>query len=253
MNELKWNITPFGGTVVDPQSISSDLGVFLKALDKATPIWKEKSINVVWLEVPSEAFPVLSLILERGFVFHHANQNYAMLTMTLVPNSFIPPYATHFIGVGGVVINEAEEILVVSEKYRSGGRGPSYKLPGGALIQGEHIQDAAVREILEETGIRTEFDSLVCFRHWHRYRYGKSDIYFVTRLRPLSANISMQAEEISECLWMPLKEYLRNETIHGFNKAIVEAAVNSDGIGPFSIEGYEPKEKYEFFMPPEKK
>ena len=117
------------------------------------------------------------------------------------------------------------------------------------MLQGEHIKDAAVREILEETGIQTEFDSLICFRHWHQYRYEKSDIYFVAKLRPLSSNISMQEEEISECLWMPVEKYLQNETIHSFNKSIVRAAVNNEGIRPFSMEGYEPKERYEFFMP----
>jgi len=249
MKDLKWNINPFGGAIVDPRSIPTDVEGILEALDTATSRWKEELIKVVWLEVPNESFSGLSSILAKGFTFHHANENYAMLTMSLVPESFIPPYATHFVGVGGVVMNDDGEILVVSEKYRASGRGPSYKLPGGALIQGEHIKDAAVREILEETGIQTEFDSLICFRHWHQYRYEKSDIYFVAKLRPLSSNISMQEEEISECLWMPIEKYLQNETIHSFNKSIVRAAVNNEGIRPFSMEGYEPNERYEFFMP----
>ena len=249
MRDLKWNINPFGGAVVDPQSISTDTEDFLDSLEVATQKWKKDQIKVVWLELPTECFSLLSYILARGFIFHHANKDYAMLTLSLVPTSFMPPYATHFIGVGGVVINENNEILVVSERYRSAGRGPSYKLPGGALIEGEHIEAAAVREILEETGIKTEFDSLICFRHWHQYRYEKSDIYFVARLRPLSSHILMQEEEISECLWMPVEEYLENDTIHSFNKAIVRAALNSEGLLPYSMEGYEPKQRYEFFMP----
>ena len=56
--------------------------------------------------------------------------------------------------------------------------------------------------MLEETGVRAEFESIACFRHWHGYRYGKSDIYFVGRLRPLSREITMQADEIQECLWL---------------------------------------------------
>ena len=36
------------------------------------------------------------------------------------------------------------------------------------------------------------------FRHWHGYRYGKSDIYFVCRLAPLSEELTMQTEELEE-------------------------------------------------------
>ena len=153
MRHLKWNVNPFDGAVVDPKSIPVEPDEFLDAIEVATKQWKIDSVKVVWLEVPQNRFSLLSLILARGFTFHHANSDYAMLTLSLVPMSFVPPYATHFIGVGGVVINEKKEILVVSERYRSSGRAPSYKLPGGALVQAEHIQDAAVREVLEETGI----------------------------------------------------------------------------------------------------
>ena len=73
---------------------------------------------------------------------------------------------------------------------------PAYKLPGGALHQGEHLLDGVMREVYEETGVRAKFESLVCLRHWHGYRYGKSDIYFICRLSPLSEEINMQAEEM---------------------------------------------------------
>ena len=105
------------------------------------------------------------------------------------------------------------------------------KLPGGALRQGEHLIEAVEREVLEETGVHSRFESVVCFRHWHGYRYGKSDIYFVCRLRPLSSEITMQTEEIQECLWMPVGEFLEEETVSEFNKWIVRAGVASPGYG----------------------
>ena len=147
------------------------------------------------------------------------------MTLQLVPGSYIPPYATHYIGAGAVVINEREEILVVVERYRMGpSRGPGYKLPGGALHPGEHLADGAVREVLEETGVHARFESLACFRHWHGYRYDKSDIYFVCRLSALSTEITMQEEEIAECRWMPVDYFLSEESgIHQFNKSIVRA------------------------------
>ena len=112
------------------------------------------------------------------------------------------------------------------------------------------MADAVVREVLEETGVQTRFDALVCFRHWHGYRYGKSDIYFVCRLSPLSREITMQAEEIEECIWMPSEQFLASEDVSTFNKSIVRAALESPGIVSAWIEGVGDPETREFFMPP---
>ena len=182
------------------------------------------------------------------FTFHHSGTDYLVLTKQLESNAFIPEYATHYIGAGGVVINEREELLVVSELHRSSSR-PYYKLPGGALHPGEHIADCVQREVFEETGVRTKFEKLVCFRHWHGYRYDKSDIYFVCRLSPLSEDISIQAEEIEECLWLPVPEYLSSEIVSTFNKHIVKAAIESPGVTHMEIQGYSDPERHEIFMP----
>jgi 8-oxo-dGTP pyrophosphatase MutT (NUDIX family) len=118
------------------------------------------------------------------------------------------------------------------------------------LREGEHLAEGVVREVLEETGVRTRFDALVCFRHWHGYRYGKSDIYFVCRLRPLSEEITIEAEEIAESRWMPVQEYLDAPQVSGFNKQIVLAARDSVGFASTDIEDHDDKSRFEFFMPP---
>ena len=110
MRHLKWNVNPFGGAVVDPKSIPVEPDELLEAIGVATKQWEIDSVKVVWLEVPQNKFSLLSLVLAKGFTFHHANSHYAMLTLSLVPTAFVPPYATHFIGVGGVVINEKKEM-----------------------------------------------------------------------------------------------------------------------------------------------
>ena len=61
----------------------------------------------------------------------------------------------------------------------------------------------------------------------------------------------MQEEELEECLWMPVDDFLNDDGISDFNKRIVGAALNSPGLEPNFIEGYGDERQYEFFMPPE--
>ncbi len=147
------------------------------------------------------------------------------------------------------MINDQSQLLVVSEKHRRDHSRPYYKLPGGALHPGEHLADAVIREVYEETGVRAKFESLVCFRHWHGYRFDKSDIYFICRLSPISHEIVIQTSEIDESMWMPVQEYLASEFVSTFNKRIVQAALDSPGVAPTWIDGYADPSRYEFFMP----
>jgi len=67
---------------------------------------------------------------------------------------------------------------------------------------GEDIWQTAIRETLEETGIQTEFVSLLCFRHMHGYRWGIDDLYFACLLRPLNTDITISPSEIADAKWM---------------------------------------------------
>ncbi len=240
---------PFGGVVISPQALDTDAGIFRLRLADSLAAWEAQGFKAVWLEVPIEKSQLIPVAVEAGFVFHHSGDHYLMLIHRLEPDTFIPPFATHYIGAGGVVLNDDRELLVVREKYGFRGRTPSLKLPGGALLQGEHLADAVMREVMEETGIETSFESLACFRHWHQYRYGKSDIYFVCRLAPLSHEIRIQAEEIAECRWADVDWFLEAEEISVFNKSIVRAALESPGIVPGWIDGFIDRQQGEFFMP----
>ena len=244
----------FGGAVVDADALPSAPAEFGGRLSASLEAWRADGFKVVWLDIPLAKAALVPAAARAGFEYHHAKDGAdggALMTLRLEAGAYIPPFATHYIGAGAVVLNDRDEILVVSERYRmGGGRGPGYKLPGGALHPGEHLAQAAEREVLEETGVRARFEALACFRHWHGYRYGKSDIYFVCRLSALSTEITMQEEEIAECLWMPVADFLSEESgIHIFNQTIVRAALENPGIAPAHIPGYDDHERFEFFMP----
>ena len=63
------------------------------------------------------------------------------------------------IGVGAVVFNERGEILLIKR-----GKRPHYgrwMVPGGSLEWGERLEEAAIREVREETGIEIVIDAFV--------------------------------------------------------------------------------------------
>jgi len=238
----------FGGVTVEPAGLPADAAVFATALAHSLEAWRANGHRLVWLQVPIEHAPLIPVATSHNFFFHHSDETELVLVCRLVEDAFVPAHATHYIGVGGVCINDAQELLVVCERHRRTSR-PYYKLPGGALQPGEHLVEAVLREVFEETGVKARFESLVCFRHWHGYRFGKSDIYFVCRLSPLSQDVTMQAEEIEECFWMPVAEYFESDLVSPFNKRIVRAALSSHGVVPEWIDGYADPARYEFFMP----
>lgn len=239
IGQLTYRVNAFKSVVVSPDSLPESAATFGPALQVALNHWRERALTMVWLEIPSEEASLIPAATALGFTFHHCEPAYLMLTYRLKEDAFIPPYATHYAGVGGVVLNRHRELLVVVEKADRERRPNYYKLPGGALHAGEHIVSAAIREVLEETGVETEFKRLVCIRHWHNYRYGKSDLYFVCRLAPLTEAITRQTSEIYKCLWMPVQEYLDNENVGVFNKRIVECAMLGKGLASGWFEGYD--------------
>lgn len=248
MNILPHVVNRFNGIEINTDDLPQDPAVFEKRLSAALTKWIQDQRLLVWLHLPIEQAALIPVATAAGFVFHHSEPHYTLLVRQLQTDALVPGYATHYIGAGGVVINRRQELLVVSERHRSSAR-PYYKLPGGALHPGEHLADGVIREVYEETGVETKFEAVVCWRHWHGYRYGKSDIYFICRLSPLTEAIDLDAWEIEECRWMPVEEYLRHELVSNFNREIVQAAIKTSGLNSSWMDGYDDPSRREFFWP----
>ncbi len=250
MDTIRYTVNDFAGVVTEPEFLPESPETFEEQLASSLAVWAEKGYRAVWLEIPIERAALVPAAVKAGFSYHHAEETYVLLTLPLVKGTYIPPHASHYIGVGGVTVNADRELLVVSELYHSRRRRrPFYKLPGGALRAGEHVADGVVREVEEETGIKTRFESMICFRQWHGYRFGKSDIYFVCRLTPLNTEIHKQDDEIAECFWMPVEEYLSSEYVWEFNKSIVSAALGSRGMVRATLGENSDPTRFEWFMP----
>ncbi len=241
----------FGGVLPHPEALAADPGDFARQLGAAMDQWRQEGLRLVWLQVPITRAALVPVAVAAGFRYHHAADDYVMMTCRLVASAFIPAHASHYIGAGGVVLTPADELLVVAEKYHGAAGQPlRFKLPGGALHAGEHLVDGVMREVAEETGVLTQFEALLCFRHWHGYRFGKSDIYFICRLRPLTRDIVVQEDEIAACSWMPVQDYLADPLVSAFNRQVVQVALTHVGVVPVTVDGYGDAARYEFFMPP---
>jgi len=170
-----------------------------------------KKINVrgVWLKLELDRSKVIPIALKYGFKYHHAKKDYLMMQHWLPENepSKLPHYTTHFVGIGGIVINEEkDEILVIQERISTVDN--MWKIPGGLVDENEYISDAAVREVWEETGIKSKFNSLLGWREKRDYKWGQADIYFFAWMTPESYEIKIDPMEIHTAKWMKIDEYL---------------------------------------------
>lgn len=233
-DKLQYTGDHYGGVLIEADALPGDLVVFGQMLEASLAQWREEEKRGVWLKVPSAKAHLISIAVELGFAFHHADPAYVMLTLWLPKKtpSTLPGFASHYVGVGGVVINDkTQEILVVKE--RNGPITKIWKFPGGMLELGEEIKDGVVREVKEETGIDARFVSLLCFRENTQSFHGRSDLYFVCRLEPLSFDIKKQDSEIEECKWMPMSEFVGLPYYKGLYKKIIDVAAKSAGDGGY--------------------
>ena len=114
MEPIAATTNPFGGILPKPEALNADAQAFAEELRVSLAVWKEEGYKVAWLEVTIDKAALIPQAVAVGFVFHHSGDGYLMLTLQLQQGAFVPAYASHYIGAGGVVLNEDQELLVGS-------------------------------------------------------------------------------------------------------------------------------------------
>ncbi|KAK4752654.1 hypothetical protein SAY87_021452 [Trapa incisa] len=202
--------------------------VFSSRLEASISQWRKQLKKGVWIKLPIKKMNLVESAVKQGFVFHHAEPTYLMLVYWIpkVPCT-LPPNASHQVGVGAVVVNDRRKILVVQENSGCLRGMGLWKIPTGIVCEGEDINAAVVREVKEETGIETEFVEILAFRQAHKVFFGKSDLFFICMLRPVSFEIQTEEVELEDAKWMPFEEYAAQqaEREDGLFKSITEVCV----------------------------
>ena len=107
---------------------------------------------------------------------------------------------------GGVVMNDDHEIIVIVPTRRAADGSKVLALPKGHPDGDESPEDAALREVREETGVQAEVvASLGEVRYW--YQRGGRRVAKVVRfflLRYTGGSLDDHDAEVEDARWMPL-------------------------------------------------
>lgn len=129
----------------------------------------------------------------------------------------------HIVSAAAIVVNESNEILLI----RGPGRG--WEMPGGQVEEGESLQNAAVRETKEESGIDIE---IIRFCGIFQNVDG-SIVNTLFLARPIGGEPIVTIESL-ETGYFPLEEALNKVTWKNFKQRI-EYCLRPDSQ-PFYIE-----------------
>ncbi|MCF6411191.1 NUDIX domain-containing protein [Pseudalkalibacillus salsuginis] len=142
----------------------------------------------------------------------------------------------HIVAVSGLIQNEAGETLLVKTNWRN----DTWELPGGQVEEGEPLETALVREILEETAINVKLTKTTGV-----YQNITSRIVSVVfKGMALNTEIVKQDSEIQEAKFVMLTEENASEYITRFHIATRAIdALKSEGSVPVESVKVKPYER----------
>jgi ADP-ribose pyrophosphatase YjhB (NUDIX family) len=240
MLEVKEDI--YNGWIVKRESIAQSSVIFREALEQLLVTAKEQQKLLIWIDLTSKQSQHIAIALEMGFEFHNCEATRTILTYRVEEEAYIPVAPTHTVGVGAVVINDKNELLMVRDRIHTS--RSLYKLPGGMLEPSQSLEEGVVRELWEETGIKGEVIKMVSLLNSHPFTFNKSNMYIVFQLEALTTEINVvDTGEIEFALWMPLEEFFAHEEMSPFQKNMVKATLENNGLSLIEYDSLVPNKK----------
>lgn len=111
----------------------------------------------------------------------------------------------YHLAVTVTVVNSRGEVLCTLRSMEKSVYPGVWENPGGGVLSGETSLSAAVRELLEETGIRTLPDELV-FLSRRKAEGFFMDVYGLVRDVP-AEELILQPHEVDGAKWVPIDEW----------------------------------------------
>ncbi|HEX9122107.1 MAG TPA: NUDIX domain-containing protein [Actinomycetota bacterium] len=131
------------------------------------------------------------------------------------------------VSAGGVVYRRSEseaEVVLAARRTRRGDL--VWGLPKGAIEDGEAAEDAAIREVREESGLEAEIEApLGDIRYiyvWEGVRVRKVVHFFL--MRATGGDVSRHDWEMEDVRWFPLTEAIRAAAYRGEREVLERAA-----------------------------
>jgi len=76
---LTYKANPFGGVVIEPQTLPDNPQDFRSNLRRSMDLWRSDGVLVVWLEIPIKQAALVPVAVESGFTYHHTGDDYLLL------------------------------------------------------------------------------------------------------------------------------------------------------------------------------
>jgi len=236
----------YNGWIVDEESIDISSVSFKASLQKLLEEAGLQRKSLLWIDLSSQQAEHLAIALEMGFEFHNCEATRVTLTYQVIKDAYIPVAPTHTIGVGGVVINDKNELLMVRDRIHTS--RSLYKLPGGMLEPSQSLEEGVVREVWEETGIKAKLIKMVSVLNSHPFTFNKSNMYIVFQLEAENFEIDVvDTGEIEFALWMPLEVFFAHDEMSDFQKNLVSATLNYEGLSMISYDAVVHKKNIEVY------
>ena len=124
----------------------------------------------------------------------------------------MPVHTYPHIGVGAVILDEQQRILLILRKRHP--EANTWSIPGGKVELYEPLEDAVVREIAEEVGVRVQVQRLLCMAETIDPAQGEhwiSSIYTTTVIEGKPEN--REPDAIAEVRWFSLEELPENLSV----------------------------------------
>lgn len=145
-----------------------------------------------------------------------------------------------WLAVCGVVNDEEGRLLVVKKRY--GGAKGKWTLPAGFVEPGETLDEAVIREVLEETGVISSVIGLLGVRTGVLHS-AISDNMMIFACKPENSTILVQEKELEEACWMTADELLNDKKTSVMIRELIRGGYRPlqremDPIDPGSQFGY---------------